>query len=148
HLFNRFAAMARIAPALPLFGGGHTRFQPVFVGDVARAIADAVEGKAEPGTIYELGGPEVKTFRECLELVLRETGGKRLLVPVPWPVATLAGRIFQMLPKGLLTVDQVNQLKVDNVVSEAALLEGRTFRDLGIEPASLASILPSYLYRF
>jgi NADH dehydrogenase len=148
HFFNRFATMARIAPALPLFGGGHTRFQPVFVGDVARAIADAVEGKAEPGTTYELGGPEVKTFRECLELVLRETGRKRLLVPVPWPVASLAGRILQMLPGGLLTADQVTQLKVDNLVSESALLEGRTFRDLGIEPASLAAILPSYLYRF
>ena len=148
HFFNRFASMARLTPALPLFGGGHTRFEPVFVGDVARAIADAVEGKAKPGTTYELGGPDVKTFRECLEMVLREINRKRLLVPVPWPIATLAGSVFQMLPGGLLTVDQVKQLKVDNVVSEAAKAEGRTFRAFGIEPDSLAAILPSYLQRF
>ena len=148
HFFNRFAAMARFFPALPLFGGGHTRFQPVFAGDVARVIADAVDGKAKAGTTYELGGPDVKTFRQCLEMVLAETGRKRLLVPVPWPLVGLAGSIFQYLPRGLLTPDQVRQLKIDNVVSEAAEAEGRTFRAFGVKPDSLAAILPSYLHRF
>ena len=148
NFFNRFAGLARMLPALPLFGGGHTRFQPVFVGDVARAVADAVEGRTQGGTVYELGGPEVKTFRQCLEIVLRETERRRLLVPVPWPLATAIARVTQLLPKPLLTVDQVARLKVDNVVSEAAVAEGRTLAGLGIEATSLEAILPSYLYRF
>ena len=91
--FNRFAGMAPFTPALPLIGGGHTRFQPVFVGDVARAFADAVEGKTTPGTVYELGGPEIKTFRECMELMLKEIDRKRLLVTVPWPIASLLASV-------------------------------------------------------
>ena len=148
HFFNRFAGLARVLPALPLIGGGHTRFQPVFAGDVARAIADSVEGGTRPGATYELGGPEIRTFRECLELMLREIDRKRLLVPLPFPVASLAGRILQLLPKPLLTADQVRTLRVDNVVSEAAVRQGRSFAALGIEPTSLAAILPSYLGRF
>lgn len=148
HFFNRFAAMARYLPGFPLFGGGRTRFQPAFVGDVARAIADAVEGKVRRGMTYELGGPEVKTFRECLELMLETVERRRLLVPVPWPLATAAATVLQYLPKPLITVDQVRQLKVDNVVSEAAEREGRTFAGIGIAPTSLEAILPSYLYRF
>ncbi len=149
HFFNRFAAMARVLPALPLFGGGHTRFQPVFVGDIARAVADAVDGKAKPGTIYELGGPEVKTFRECLETTLAAIDRRRLLVPVPWWLASAKASVLQLWPwHPLLTVDEVRQLKLDNVVSEAAKAEGRTFAAFGIEPDSLASLLPSYLYRF
>ncbi len=148
NFFNRFAGLARIMPALPLVGGGKTRFQPVFVGDVARAIADSVEGEAKPGAVYELGGPEIKTFRECLELVLSTIERKRLLVPLPFPLATLAAAILQLLPKPLLTIDQVRQLRVDNVVSEAALREGRTLAAFGIEPDTLAAILPSYLIRF
>ena len=148
HFFNRFAAMARVLPAFPLFGGGHTRFQPAFVGDVAKAIADAIEGKVRRGLVYELGGPEVKTFRECLELMLETIDRKRLLVPVPWPVATALATVLQYLPKPLITVDQVRQLKVDNVVSEKAARDGRTFRGIGIDPTSLEAILPSYLYRF
>lgn len=148
NFFNRFAGLARVMPALPLIGGGKTRFQPVFVGDVARAIADSVEGKAQSGTTYELGGPEVKTFRECLELILAAIERKRLLVPLPFPLATAAASILQLLPKPLLTVDQVRQLRVDNVVSEAALREGRTLAAFGIEPDTLAAILPTYLIRF
>ena len=148
HFFNRFAGLARVMPALPLIGGGRTRFQPVFVGDVARAIADSVEGGTRPGTTYELGGPEIRTFRECLELMLREIDRKRLLVPLPFPVASLAAHILQLLPKPLLTVDQVRLLRVDNVVSEAAVREGRGFEALGIDPTSLAAMLPSYLGRF
>ena len=148
HFFNRFASLARVLPAFPLFGGGHTRFQPVFVGDVAQAIANAVEGKATPGTIYELGGPEVKTFRECLEMMLAAIDRRRVLMPVPWSLATAGAWLLQMLPNPLLTVDQVRQLKIDNVVSDAAQAEGRTFAALGIQPDSLAAILSSYLYRF
>jgi NADH dehydrogenase len=148
HFFNRFAGLARFMPALPLIGGGHTRFQPVFVGDVARAIADAVEGRAKPATIYELGGPEVRSFRECMELMLREIDRKRLLMPLPWSLASLAASILQYLPGQLLTPDQVRMLRVDNVVSEAASRDKRTLAGLAIEPTSLAAILPSYLVRF
>lgn len=148
HFFNRFAAMARVMPAFPLFGGGHTRFQPVFVGNVARAIADAVEGNVRRGMIYELGGPEVKTFRQCLELMLETIERRRLLVPLPWPLAFAAANVLQHLPKPPITVDQVRQLQVDNVVSEDAVAEGRTFTGIGIDPTSLEAILPSYLYRF
>jgi NADH dehydrogenase len=148
HFFNRFAGLVRLMPAFPLFGGGHTRFQPVFVGDVAQAIADAVESKAKPGTAYELGGPEVKTFRECLETMLAAIDRQRLLVPVPWWMASTGASLLQLLPKPLLTLDQVRQLKVDNVVSDAAKADGRTFAAFGIAPDSLAAMLPSYLYRF
>jgi uncharacterized protein YbjT (DUF2867 family) len=146
--FNRFAAMARMAPALPLIGGGHTRFQPVFVGDVAKAVADAVDGKVRRGTVYELGGPEVRTFRECMELILAELERRRLLVPVPWSLAAVAGTVLGALPGKVLTRDQVRQLRSDNVVSEAAKAERRTIEGLGIDPTSLAAILPTYLQRF
>jgi NADH dehydrogenase len=148
HFFNRFAGLARALPALPLIGGGKTKFQPAFAGDVARAIADSVEGKATPGTTYELGGPEVKTFRECMEMILAVTERRRLLVPVPFPLAAVAGAVLQYLPKPLLTADQVRQLRVDNVVSEAAIRDKRTFAAFGIEPDTLAAVLPSYLLRF
>ncbi|TCT03175.1 complex I NDUFA9 subunit family protein [Aquabacter spiritensis] len=146
--FNRFAALSRFTPALPLIGGGHTRFQPVFVGDVAAAIQRLVEGKGVPGATYELGGPEVRTFRELMELMLHEIGSKRLLVDLPFGVADFQARFLEMLPKPLLTRDQVAMLRSDNVVSEAAIAEGRTLTGLGIAPASLASVLPSYLWRF
>jgi len=148
HFFNQFAGLAQVLPALPLIGGGHTRFQPVFVGDVATAIADAVEGKAKTATVYELGGPEIRTFRECMELMLEEIDRKRLLLPLPWPLASFAASILQFLPGKLLTPDQVRLLRADNVVSEAAEREKRTLAGLGIEPTSLAAILPSYLGRF
>jgi NADH dehydrogenase len=146
--FNRFASLARVFPAFPLFGGGHTRFQPVFAGDVARAIADAVEGKVPGGKVYELGGPEVKTFRECLELMLATIERRRLLIPVPWGIAAAMGQVLQYLPNPLLTRDQARQLKIDNVVSEEARGERRTLKCLGINATSLEAVLPSYLYRF
>jgi uncharacterized protein YbjT (DUF2867 family) len=146
--FNRFAGLARVLPALPLFGGGETRFQPVFVGDVAHAIADAVEGKAPAGRTYELGGPEIKTFRQCMELILATIERRRLLVPVPWGAATALASVTQLLPKPLLTVDQVRQLQIDNVVSDGAVADRRTLAGLGIEPTSLEAVLESYLYRF
>jgi len=148
HFFNRFATLARVLPALPLFGGGRTLFQPVYVGDVAAAVADAVEGKVAGGTVYELGGPEVKPLREWLSLMLREIGRRRLLVPLPWWVGTAEAAVLQLLPKPLITVDQVRQLKVDNVVSDAAVAERRTLDAFGIKPVSVAAIVPSYLSRY
>ncbi len=148
NFFNQFAGLARILPALPLIGGGETRFQPVFAGDVGEAVARALEGQAKPGAVYELGGPAVKSFREILEYILAETNRKRALIPIPFPIAELQGKILGMLPKPLLTRDQVLMLKSDNVVSEAAVREGRTLQGLGITPDSVEAVVPSYLYRF
>ena len=141
-------ALARLLPALPLIGGGAVRFQPVFVGDVAEAICRAVDGQARAGTIYEAGGPEVRSFRELIEYVLAVTERKRLLVPLPFPIAKLQAAFLQWLPKPLLTPDQVELLKTDNVVSEAAEREGRTLHGLGIAPVAMEVVVPSYLWRF
>jgi uncharacterized protein YbjT (DUF2867 family) len=147
--FNRFATLARMSPVLPLIGGGETKFQPVFVGDVATAIADAVDNKLRGGTIYELGGPEVKTFRELMQFVLATIERKRLLVPLPFFAAKLQAAILQFMPAPLtLTRDQVELLRVDNVVSNKAKSEDRTLPGIGIEPDSIEAIVPSYLWRF
>ena len=146
--FNRFAELARWLPALPLIGDGKTRFQPVFVGDVAAAIVAAAEERARPATVNELGGPEVKTFRELLELMLRVIGRERLLVPLPFALARLQAFFLEFLPKPPLTRDQVRLLERDNVVSPKAEREGRTLKGLGFAPTSLEAILPSYLWRF
>ena len=146
--FNRFAAMARFSPALPLIGGGLTKFQPVFVGDVAAAIADAAAGKARAGTTYVLGGPEVRTFKELMQFVLKTTERKRLLLPLPFFAAKLQASVLQFLPKPLLTPDQVELLRTDNVVSQEAQSEGRTLQGLSIEPKPIEAIVPAYLWRF
>jgi len=146
--FNRFAALARLSPMLPLIGGGLTRFQPVFVGDVAAAIADAVDGKTRPGTIYELGGPDVRTFRELMQFVLTTIERNRLLVSLPFFLARMQAMFLQYLPKPLLTPDQVELLRSDNIVSEAATSEARTLQGLSIEPEPMQAIVPSYLWRF
>jgi NADH dehydrogenase len=146
--FNRFANMARFSPVLPLIGGGGTRFQPIFVGDVAEAVARTVDGGIEGGRIYELGGPEVLTFRECMEAMLKVIDRKRLLVSVPWGLASLKASVLGLLPNPLLTTDQVTLLKTDNVVSEAANQEGRTIAAFDIRPQSLEAVLPSYLWRY
>ena len=146
--FNRFAGLARFSPALPLIGGGHTKFQPVFVGDVAAAIAQAVEGRTEPGAVYELGGPEVRTFRELMEYVLATIERGRLLIPLPFGLAKFQSYFLQLLPKPLLTPDQVELLKRDNVVSEQAKRERHTLEELGIDPVAIEAIVPSYLWRF
>ncbi|HEY6833391.1 MAG TPA: complex I NDUFA9 subunit family protein [Pseudolabrys sp.] len=146
--FNRFASLARMAPALPLIGGGLTRFQPVFVGDVATAIADAVDGKTRGGTTYELGGPEVRTFKELMQFVLATIERKRLLVPIPFFAAKLQASVLQFAPTTPLTPDQVEMLRTDNVVSAAAIAQGRTLQGLGIAPDSIEAIVPSYLWRF
>ena len=148
--YNKFADMARFAPALPLVGGGKTLFQPVFVDDVAEAVARSVDGKVEGGKIYELGGAEVLSFKEILQDILRITCRERPLVPVPFGLASLIGSINSLIPfvKPTITADQVILLKKDNVVSEAAIREGRTLEGMGIRPALASAILPSYLVRF
>jgi uncharacterized protein YbjT (DUF2867 family) len=146
--FNKFAAMARLLPGLPLVGGGETKFQPVFVGDVAEALARAVDGQARPGATYELGGREVKSFKQLMEYVLAVTERRRLLIPLPFAIARLQAMVLQFMPKPLLTPDQVELLKSDNVVSEGADRDGRTLRGLGIEPTTIEAIVPSYLWRF
>lgn len=146
--FNRFAAMARVSPALPLIGGGKTRFQPVYAADIAEVVARSVDGKVAGGRIYELGGPNVLTFKECMEELLAIIDRKRLLVPVPWWVANLQASLLGLMPNPLLTQDQVMQLRSHNVVSAEASEAGRTFAGLGIQPQAIGTILPSYLWRF
>lgn len=146
---NRFAALARFMPILPLIGGGETKLQPVFVGDVAAAIADAVDGKARSGVTYELGGPEVLTLRQVLEYILKTTERSRLLAPLPFPFAKLKAAFLQFAPGPLkLTPDQVELLKSDNVVSDSAQQNGLTLQGLGIMPSSLEKTAPSWLWRF
>jgi uncharacterized protein YbjT (DUF2867 family) len=146
--FNRFAALARLSPALPLIGGGHTKFQPVFVGDVAAAIAQAVDGRAQPGAVYELGGPEVRTFRELMEYVLATIERRRLLIPLPFALAKFQSYFLQLLPKPVLTPDQVELLRRDNVVSEQAKCAKHTLEALGIDPVAIEAVVPTYLWRF
>ncbi|MDF2389101.1 complex I NDUFA9 subunit family protein, partial [Nostoc ellipsosporum NOK] len=147
--FNRFAAMARFSPVLPLIGGGETRFQPVYVGDVATAIADAVDGKAKAGATYELGGPEVLTMREIIETILAITDRNRMLVPMSFGLARFQANFLQFAPGGLkLTPDQVTLLQRDNIVSDAAKAAGLTLEGLGISADSLEAIAPQYLWRF
>jgi uncharacterized protein YbjT (DUF2867 family) len=146
---NRFAALARISPFLPLIGGGVTRVQPAYVGDVATAVADAVDGKTKPGATYELGGPEVLTMREIMEIILAITERKRMLVSLPFGLARLQAQFLQFAPGPLkLTPDQVAMLQSDNVVSDAAKAAGLTLEGLGITPGSMQAIAPQYLWRF
>jgi uncharacterized protein YbjT (DUF2867 family) len=146
--FNKFAAIARFSPALPLIGGGRTRFQPVFAGDVANAVVAAIEGRAKDGEIYELGGPEVYTFKQLMQFMLATIERRRLLVPIPFALAKFQAAFLQLLPKPLLTPDQVELLRGDAVVSDAAKREARTLEALGIDPVAMAAIVPSYLWRF
>ena len=148
HFFNRFAAIARMSPVLPLIGGGLTRFQPVFAGDVAAAVVKGVDGETLPGTVYELGGPEVLTFKELMQYMLATIERRRLLVPLPFGLARLKAMFLQLFPTPLLTPDQVEMLRADNVVSARAQEEGRTFAGLGITPDAMETIVPSYLWRF
>lgn len=147
--FNRFAGMTKIGPVLPVVGA-NTRFQPVYVDDVAQAAALGVQGKAAPG-IYELGGPDVQTFRELMQTMLDVIRRRRLIMNIPFPLASLLGALMEMgqsLTLGLvsaqITRDQVKSLKSDNVVQDGA----RGLRDLGIAPTAMAAVLPDYLWRF
>src|SRR6266849_374725 len=146
---NRFASLARMSPMLPLIGGGVTRLQPVYVGDVATAVADAVDGKTKAGATYELGGPEVLTMREIMKIILATTERRRMLVSLPFGLAKFQALFLQYAPGPLkLTPDQVELLRADNVVSDAAKAGGLTLEGLGIAPDSLGAIAPQYLWRF
>jgi NADH dehydrogenase len=142
--FNRFAEMARLLPALPLIGGGATRFQPVYVGDVAAALMAALERDDAPGRTYELGGPRTYTFKELLTYMLGVIGRRRLLVPLPYGIAALQARLLELLPEPPLTRDQIELLKRDNVVSPGAA----GLADLGIAPTPLEVIVPTYLRQY
>ena len=145
---NRFAALARMSPALPLVGAD-TRMQPAYVGDVATAVADAVDGKAKAGAIYELGGPEVLTMREIIQLICSIAGRDPTLLPLPVGLAKFQALFLQFAPGAFkLTPDQVEMLQIDNVVSEAAKSAGLTLEGLGIAPDSMEAIAPQYLWRF
>jgi NADH dehydrogenase len=146
---NRFAALAGVSPVLPLIGGGLTKLQPVYVGDVATAVADAVDGKTKAGATYELGGPEVLTMREILQIILAVIERKRMFASLPFGLAKLQALLLQFAPGPLkLTPDQVALLRSDNVVSDAAKAAGLTLEGLGITPDSLEAIAPQYLWRF
>lgn len=141
--FNRFASMARIAPALPLIGGGKTKFQPVYVADVAAAIVAAMEQDRAKGGIFELGGPKVYSFAELMRYMLKVIGRKRMLVSLPFGLASLQASFLQLLPNPLLTRDQVELLKFDNVVGA----EARGLESLAISPTPIEMIVPDYLAR-
>lgn len=140
--FNRFAAMAMIAPALPLIGGGVTKYQPVSVFDVAAAVEACFAGA--PAGTYELGGPDVLSFKQLMEMLVAEIGRDRLLVPLPFAAAKIIATFAQFMPKPLLTPDQLILLRSDNVVAD----EAQGFADLGLTPEPIAGLLPSYLARF
>ena len=142
--FNRFAAMAQLAPALPLIGGGTTKFQPVFVGDVAEAVLRVLGNPAAIGKTFELGGPRVASFRELMEFMFRTTGRSRPLVGIPFGLATLMAAVAEKLPMPLLTRDQVALLRHDNVVAEGA----PDLRSLGIDPTAMEAVVPQYLEIF
>jgi uncharacterized protein YbjT (DUF2867 family) len=146
--FNRFANMARFSPVLPLIGGGETKFELVYVGDVAEAIARSVDGQVKGGTIYELGGPRIMSFRQCMEEMLETIGRRRILATVPWWLAYMQASVLGLLPKPILTSDQVTLLKTDNVVSAEAEADRRTLAGIGIQGRSTAAILPTYLWRY
>ncbi|GAC1564312.1 MAG: complex I NDUFA9 subunit family protein [Beijerinckiaceae bacterium] len=154
--FNRFAAMARMMPVLPLIGAD-TKFQPVFVGDVAEVIARGVDGTLPAGGTFELGGPDVRTLHELVTYICAVTGRRRLLLPLPFRAGhymALSTEIATTLSLGLFpkmlaaTRDQVELLRTDNVVSAEAKAAGSTFEGLGIVPETIAAIVPTYLYRY
>ena len=143
--FNKFGQMAALFPALPLIGGGETKFQPVYVGDVAAVVAQAVSSPAAEGLTYELGGPTVYSFKQLLEMILVETGRNRVLAPIPWFAAGLIGKIGELSPLAPpLTSDQVESLKTDNVADKG--LPG--LAEAGVVPTTVESVVPSYLYRY
>lgn len=153
--FNLFAGVARLSPVLPLFGGGTTRYQPVYVGDVAAAIVAALDDTGAKARTYELGGPQVHSFRELMQLMLGVTRRKRFLVPVPYVIGDIQATVLDMIPDCLLTVggllpkppltrDTMRQMRLDNVVSPGA----KTLADLGVSPTALDVVLPTYLARY
>jgi len=142
--FNTFASIAQFSPFLPLIGGGKTKFAPIYVGDVAKAIVKALELNNSKPKIYELDGPENYSFKELMEILLTEIKKKRFLIPIPFGVAKFQSYFLQMMPNPLLTPDQVEMLKYNNIVSG----DYPTLKDLGITGTAIQSILPKYIYRF
>ena len=142
--FNQFASLSQFLPFLPLIGGGQTKFQPIYVGDVAKAIATILETEEIDNKIYELGGAEIFTFQQLMNILLKEIQKRRFLIPIPFSIAKFMARILQLFPKPLITTDQIEMLKEDNIVSN----NYGTLRDLNIEPTTIESILPHYIYRF
>jgi NADH dehydrogenase len=142
--FNLFGALLPFTPVLPLIGGGGTRFQPVYVGDVAEAMVRMLARPATAGQTFELGGPRIYTFKELMQLVLEVTGRRRFLVPVPFAVAKFEATFLQLWPAPLLTRDQVELLRHDTVVAE----DGPGFEVLGIEPLAAEAVLASYMHRY
>ena len=145
--FNTLGQIARMLPIMPLFGG-RTKVQPVYVGDVAAALAQAATGNAKAGTTYELGGPDVLTHRELVQRVLADTNRRNPIVPLPAGLGTLLAIPMSLMPKPLLTADRVTLLGIDNIVSQAATDEGRTLSAFDVAPRPLEAVLPSYLWRF
>ena len=142
--FNTFAQIAQFSPMLPLIGGGKTKFAPIYVGDVAKAIVRALEINNSESEIYELGGPKEYSFKELMKILLTEIKKKRFLVSIPWGIARFQSYFLQMLPNPLLTPDQVELLKHHNIVSG----DHPTLKDLGITGTPIQSILSKYIYRF
>ena len=142
--FNTFASLAQFSPALPLIGGGKTKFAPIYVGDVAKAIVKALELNNSEPKVYELGGPENYSFKELMEILLTEIKKKRLLIPIPFGFAKFQSYFLQMMPNPLLTPDQVELLKYNNIVSG----DHPTLKDLGITGTPIKNILSKYIYRF
>ena len=144
NFFNQFASLSQFLPFLPMIGGGQTKFQPIYVGDVAKAIATILETEEIDNKIYELGGAEIFTFQQLMNILLKEIQKRRFLIPIPFSIAKFMAGILQLFPKPLITTDQIEMLKEDNVVSN----NYGTLRDLNIEPTTIESILPHYIYRF
>jgi len=144
NFFNQFASLAEFLPALPLIGGGQTKFQPIHVSDLCKAIVAILNKEEIDQSIYELGGSQVYTFKEMMEILLKQIKKKRFLIPIPFSIAKFQAKILQLFPKPLLTTDQVEMLKYDNVVSN----NYPTLKDLEINPKSIESVLPSYIWRF
>jgi NADH dehydrogenase len=142
--FNQFASIAEFFPVLPLIGGGLTYFQPIYVGDIAKSIMAVLEKEEINNNIFELGGPEIFTFKELMKILLKEINKKRFLVPIPFLFAKFQAKILQLLPKPLLTTDQIEMLKYDNIVTN----KYPTLKDLKISPKAIKEVLPSYIWRF
>ena len=142
--FNTFASIAQFSPVLPLIGGGKTKFVPIYVGDVAKAVVKTLDlNNAEP-EIYELGGPKNYSFKELMEILLIEIKKKRFLIPIPFGMAKFQSHFLQIMSNPLLTPDQVEMLKYNNIVSG----DYPTLKDLGVSGTPIHSILPKYIYRF
>ncbi len=148
NFFNKFASLARLIPVFPLIGGGHTKFQPLFVGDLAQAVVACLENNDAVGRTYELGGPEVLSLGEIMEFIFTTIDRKRLTVPLPFAAARFEAKFLQLLPNPILTPDQVDMLKQDSIVSAEAVLQNRSLEGLGIEAHSIEAIVPPYLVRF